>query len=55
MRMGEQARVQQLYLTHHEPTRVDDALEAAFRASLDKRKIGVAEIDLAREGLVVDW
>ena len=55
MRMGEQARVQQLYLTHHEPTRSDDALEAVFTKSMAKRKIGVPEIDLAREGLLIEW
>ena len=55
MLMGEQARVQQLFLTHHEPTRIDDALEAAFNNSLAKRKIDIPEIELAREGLVFEW
>lgn len=55
MRMGEQARVQQLYLTHHEPTRSDDALEAVFAESMAKRKIEVPEIELAREGLFIEW
>ena len=55
MYMGEQARVQQLYLTHHEPTRDDDALEAVFKKSMAKRRIGVPEIDLAREGLFIEW
>jgi len=55
MQMAEQAGVQQLFLTHHEPTRSDDALEDAFSRSMEKRKYDVAEIDLAREGLVIEW
>ncbi len=55
MQMAEQAGVQQLFLTHHEPTRSDDALEDAFSESMKKRKYDVPEIDLAREGLVVEW
>lgn len=55
MHMAEQARAQQLFLTHHEPTRTDDALEAVFKESLAKRKIEVPEIDLAREGLLIEW
>ena len=55
MRMGEEAGVQQLFLTHHEPTRIDDALEDVFRKSMGKRKVDVGEIDLAREGLLIEW
>jgi phosphoribosyl 1,2-cyclic phosphodiesterase len=55
MQMAEQAGVQQLFLTHHEPTRSDDALEDVFSRSMEKRKYDVPEIDLAREGLVVEW
>ena len=55
MTLAEQAQAKHLFLTHHEPTRSDDALEAVFKASMQKRKYNVPEIDLAREGLLIEW
>ena len=49
---AEQAGAQVLFCTHHEPTRSDDALEAAFRQALQARPAqpGTLDIRLAREG-----
>ena len=49
---AEQAGAQVLFCTHHEPTRSDDALEAAFRQALQARppQPGKVDIRLAREG-----
>ena len=55
MQMAETAGVSQLFLTHHEPTRSDDALESAFKDAMRQRRYDVPEIDLAREGLVIEW
>ncbi len=55
MQMAETACVSQLFLTHHEPTRSDDALESAFKDAMRQRRYDVPEIDLAREGLVIEW
>jgi len=55
MTLAEQAQAKRLFLTHHEPTRSDDALEAVFKASMQKRKYNIPEIDLAREGLLIEW
>jgi len=55
LRMAEQACAQQIFLTHHEPTRRDAALEAVFKECMGKRKYEISEIDLAREGLVIEW
>ncbi len=55
MAMAEQAGVRQLFLTHHEPTRSDDALEAVFREAKGRRRIEVDDIGLAREGLQIEW
>ncbi|MDX8407149.1 MAG: MBL fold metallo-hydrolase [Mariprofundaceae bacterium] len=55
MQMAEAAAVQQLYLTHHEPTRSDEALESVFHEALGQRKFDIGEIDLAREGLDIEW
>jgi len=55
MVLAEQAQAKHLLLTHHEPTRSDDALEAVFAASMQKRRYDIPEIDLAREGLVIEW
>jgi len=55
MQMAESAAVQQLYLTHHEPTRSDEALEAVFNEALGQRKFDIGEIDLAREGIEIEW
>ena len=47
-----QAGAKVLYCTHHEPTRSDDALEAAFAQALADNPVpaGGPEIRLAREG-----
>jgi len=47
-----QAGAKVLYCTHHEPTRSDDALEAAFAQALAENPVpaGGPEIRLAREG-----
>ena len=51
------AGVKQLFLTHHEPTRSDDALEAVFAAlqSDHPPKPGDPVVTLAREGLVHEF
>jgi hypothetical protein len=44
-----------LYCTHHEPTRSDDELEAAFAAALARHKLpGGLKVALAYEGLEVE-
>jgi len=55
MQMAESAGAGQLFLTHHEPTRSDDALESVFQEAMRQRKFEIAEIDLAREGIVIEW
>jgi len=55
IQMAEKAKVGQLFLTHHEPTRDDEALEAVFSESLKKRTVQGCEIELAREGLLTEW
>lgn len=55
MELAEKARAKQLFLTHHEPTRSDDELEKVFQQSLSARKYLIPEIDLAREGLIINW
>lgn len=46
-----------LYCTHHEPTRSDDALEAAFAQALEANAALVGDLDvrLAREGDVFEF
>jgi ribonuclease BN (tRNA processing enzyme) len=46
------ANVKVLFCTHHEPTRSDDALEAAFQGALETNAALTAGMDirLAREG-----
>jgi len=44
-----------LFLTHHEPTRDDDALERVFAESLQQRTVQGYEIELAREGVLIEW
>jgi len=46
-----------LYCTHHEPTRSDVALEAALAAALARNPVAARNVDiqLAREGLIVEW
>lgn len=46
-----------LFCTHHEPTRNDDALEAAFAAALARNAAAAGSVDikLSREGLVFEW
>jgi len=55
MLMAERISAQQLFLTHHEPTRSDDALEDMFKTSMNEHKFDINEIDLAREGLCLEW
>jgi len=55
MQMAESTGAGQLFLTHHEPTRSDDALESVFHDAMRRRKFDVPEIDLAREGLTIEW
>jgi len=55
MQMAEAAGSQQLFLTHHEPTRCDDALEAVFKDAMAKHQYNIPEIDLAREGYTIEW
>jgi len=55
MALAEQAGAKHLLLTHHEPTRSDDALEAVFKASMQERRYEVSEIGLAREGMLFEW
>jgi phosphoribosyl 1,2-cyclic phosphodiesterase len=52
MRMAQEAGAKVLYCTHHEPTRSDDALEAAFRQALSACPAPAdgPEYRLAREG-----
>jgi phosphoribosyl 1,2-cyclic phosphodiesterase len=51
------ARAKVLFCTHHEPTRSDDALEAAFAAALDNNNalIDTLDVRLAREGDVYEF
>ena len=51
--MARQAKVKTLFCTHHEPTRSDDALEAAFAQALadnPQPPEDGPDIRLAREG-----
>lgn len=50
--LAQQAGVQVLFCTHHEPTRSDDALESAFAKALSQRGAPEQGLDirLAREG-----
>ena len=52
-----QAKVGALYCTHHEPTRSDDALEAAFAQALQDNPgpEGGPDIRLAREGDCIEF
>lgn len=43
-----------LFCTHHEPTRSDDALEAAFAQALQRWPQHPSDIRLAKEGLLFD-
>jgi len=51
------AGAKKLYCTHHEPTRSDDALEAAFAAALKRNEAAAQAMDvqLSREGLTIEW
>jgi phosphoribosyl 1,2-cyclic phosphodiesterase len=46
-----------LFCTHHEPTRSDDALEAAFAAALARNGAAARSVNirLAAEGLMLEW
>jgi len=56
IKMGQKAHVKQLVLTHHEPTRSDDELEAVFEEALNRREKLANEpsICLAQEGMVIE-
>lgn len=56
IRAAREAGVKRCYLTHHEPTRSDDALEAIFADALQRNQVGDGdpEFHLAREGLSVE-
>lgn len=56
IRMARQAGVKKLICTHHEPTRSDDQLEAAFAETLSRHphRPGDPEILLAREGMEIE-
>lgn len=53
---GIEAKVKRLYLTHHEPTRSDAALEQAFEAAMARHPHdpNAIEIRLAREGFSLE-
>lgn len=53
---GRDAGVKKLFLTHHEPTRDDDALERVFREALVRNSVqpGDPWAELAREGVVIE-
>lgn len=57
MALADKVGAKTLFCTHHEPSRSDDALEAAFHAALERNPVaaGNVVIRLAREGLVLDW
>lgn len=57
MALADKVGAKTLFCTHHEPSRSDDALEAAFRAALERNPVAAGNVDiqLAREGLVLDW
>jgi phosphoribosyl 1,2-cyclic phosphodiesterase len=57
MQMAHTVGAKTLFCTHHEPTRSDDALEAAFAAALARNPQAAAAVDiqLSREGLVLEW
>jgi len=57
IQMASAAGVKVLFCTHHEPTRSDDALDAAFNAALSKssHKSENLDIRLAREGEVFEF
>ncbi len=53
MALASAAEVGTLVMTHHEPTRSDDALDALF-ADIQARHVGDTRLVMAREGLVLD-
>lgn len=56
IRLGQQVRAKKLCLTHHEPTRSDDALEEVFAEALERREHmdNEPEYMLAREGMLIE-
>ncbi|MBF0256844.1 MAG: MBL fold metallo-hydrolase, partial [Gammaproteobacteria bacterium] len=56
IRAAREAGVKSAYLTHHEPTRSDDALEKIFAEALERNQVGEGDPQfyLAREGLRVE-
>jgi hypothetical protein len=57
MLSAQKAGVKVLFCTHHEPTRSDDALEAAFDAAVKTNAAETQGLDirLAREGDVYEF
>ncbi|MDQ6951356.1 MAG: MBL fold metallo-hydrolase [Mariprofundales bacterium] len=56
--MARDLGVKQLFFTHHEPTRSDDALEKVYAEALDRCDCSTderARFQLAREGLEIEW
>ena len=52
--LAEAAGAKRLFCTHHEPTRSDDALEAAFTAALARWPQRRSTVALAQEGLSIE-
>jgi len=50
------AKVKKAFLTHHEPTRSDDALEKEFEAALKRNNVGEGDpvFVLAQEGVIIE-
>jgi ribonuclease BN (tRNA processing enzyme) len=57
IQLASAANAKLLFCTHHEPTRSDDALEAAFAVALESNKthLDTLEVRLAREGDVYEF
>ncbi|MDX8382619.1 MAG: MBL fold metallo-hydrolase [Ghiorsea sp.] len=54
MAMAERVGAKQLFCTHHEPTRSDDALEKAFAEALERcQPSSAVDVQLAKEGLTI--
>ncbi|TAN41608.1 MAG: MBL fold metallo-hydrolase [Nitrospirae bacterium] len=53
IKLAEEAGVKSLYLTHHEPTRGDDALDVIY-SGLQEKYAGPLEFRIASEGLEIE-
>jgi phosphoribosyl 1,2-cyclic phosphodiesterase len=56
IRAAREAQVKHCYLTHHEPTRSDEALEKIFAAAMERNQVGPADpqFHLAQEGFSIE-